>query len=79
MQVSLNAFSFTPAVRTCYPVSREMILTFLFLVLLVASWAVYLASFIGMVKVMPCGFGKHLWSVTESGLQCYKNVSKFLS
>lgn len=27
-----------------------------------------------MVKVMPCGFGKHLWSVTADGLQCYKNV-----
>lgn len=23
---------------------------------------------------MPCGFGKHLWSVTAEGLQCYKNV-----
>lgn len=47
---------------------------FLIIVLLVAAWAVYLASFIGMVKVMPCGFGKHLWSVTAEGLQCYKNV-----
>ncbi|KAJ4411697.1 hypothetical protein N0V82_008933 [Gnomoniopsis sp. IMI 355080] len=46
--------------------------------LLVAAWAVYLASFIGMVKVMPCGFGKHLWSVTAEGLQCYKNVLLFL-
>ncbi|CAN8100021.1 unnamed protein product [Discula destructiva] len=45
---------------------------------LVAAWAVYLASFIGMVKVMPCGFGKHLWSVTEEGMQCYKNMLLFL-
>ncbi|KAJ4386156.1 hypothetical protein N0V93_009049 [Gnomoniopsis smithogilvyi] len=47
-------------------------------VLLVAAWAVYLASFIGMVKVMPCGFGKHLWSVTAEGLQCYQNMLLFL-
>lgn len=52
----------------------SLILTHTALVFLVAAWAVYLASFIGMVKVMPCGFGKHLWSVTAEGLQCYKNV-----
>ncbi|PSR90738.1 hypothetical protein BD289DRAFT_208574 [Coniella lustricola] len=45
---------------------------------LIAAWAIYLASFIGMVEVMPCGFGKHLWSVTESGLQCYENMLLFL-
>lgn len=27
---------------------------------------------------MPCGFGKHLWSVTADGLQCYKNVCQLL-
>ncbi|KAI3395462.1 hypothetical protein diail_1325 [Diaporthe ilicicola] len=43
-------------------------------VLLLASWAVYLASFIGMLNAFPCGFGKHLWSVTEEQLQCYMNV-----
>lgn len=45
-------------------------------VLLFASWVVYLASFIGMLNVFPCGFGKHLWSVTVEQLQCYMNVSQ---
>lgn len=44
------------------------------IVLLFASWAVYLASFVGMLKVFPCGFGKHLWSVTEAQLKCYVDV-----
>lgn len=56
------------------PRERIYLLTVLIIVFLVAAWAVYLASFIGMVKVMPCGFGKHLWSVTESGMACYKDV-----
>ncbi|KAH8762153.1 hypothetical protein F5883DRAFT_605968 [Diaporthe sp. PMI_573] len=46
--------------------------------LLFASWAVYLASFVGMLKVFPCGFGKHLWSVTEEQLQCYMKKLFFL-
>lgn len=29
-----------------------------------------------MLKVFPCGFGKHLWSVTEEQLQCYMKVSQ---
>ncbi|KKY38910.1 putative integral membrane protein [Diaporthe ampelina] len=48
------------------------------IVLILASWAVYLASFIGMLKVFPCGFGKHLWSVTEEQLQCYMKELLFL-
>lgn len=46
--------------------------------LILASWAVYLASFIGMLNVFPCGFGKHLWSVTEEQLQCYMKKLLFL-
>ncbi|KAJ0123660.1 hypothetical protein J7T55_012126 [Diaporthe amygdali] len=46
--------------------------------LILAAWAVYLASFIGMLKVFPCGFGKHLWSVTQEQLQCYMNELLFL-
>ncbi|ROW07157.1 hypothetical protein VPNG_07322 [Cytospora leucostoma] len=46
--------------------------------LLFASWAVYLASFIGMLRVFPCGFGKHLWSVTEEQMQCYMDSLLFL-
>ena len=29
-----------------------------------------------MTKVFPCGFGKHLWSVTEEQLQCYMDVCR---
>ncbi|KAG8167427.1 hypothetical protein KVR01_003116 [Diaporthe batatas] len=46
--------------------------------LILASWAVYLASFIGMLNVFPCGFGRHLWSVTEKQLQCYMKKLLFL-
>ncbi|KAI7785750.1 hypothetical protein LA080_006316 [Diaporthe eres] len=46
--------------------------------LLFVSWVVYLASFIGMLNVFPCGFGKHLWSVTEEQLQCYMSKLLFL-
>ncbi|KAF3768644.1 hypothetical protein M406DRAFT_45043 [Cryphonectria parasitica EP155] len=45
---------------------------------LFSAWAVYLSSFITMVRVMPCGFGKHAWNITESGYQCYKSVLLFL-
>ncbi|KUI64148.1 hypothetical protein VM1G_10906 [Cytospora mali] len=46
--------------------------------LLLASWVVYLASFVGMLKVFPCGFGKHLWSVTAEQLHCYMDTLLFL-
>ncbi|ROV94927.1 hypothetical protein VSDG_07114 [Cytospora chrysosperma] len=46
---------------------------------LLASWAVYLASFVGMLKVYPCGFGKHLWSVTDEQFQCYVDSLLFLA
>ncbi|POS81369.1 hypothetical protein DHEL01_v200250 [Diaporthe helianthi] len=46
--------------------------------LILASWAVYLASFVGMLSVFPCGFGKHLWSVTEEQLHCYMKKLLFL-
>ncbi|KUI58972.1 hypothetical protein VP1G_06275 [Cytospora mali] len=46
--------------------------------LLFASWVVYLASFVGMLKVFPCGFGKHLWSVTAEQLHCYMDTLLFL-
>ncbi|KAH8749336.1 hypothetical protein F5883DRAFT_528419 [Diaporthe sp. PMI_573] len=59
--------------RTCLMQRRLALDDFL----LFASWAVYLSSFVIILTVFPCGYGKHLWNVTEELLQCY--IKKRLS
>ncbi|KAH8660212.1 hypothetical protein BX600DRAFT_467412 [Xylariales sp. PMI_506] len=48
-------------------------------ILIWLAWAVSLTFFIGMVKAMPFGFGRHLWDVLETELLGYYNLLLMLA